>query len=575
MYPITLDVRGQRCLVVGAGTVALRKIRGLLAEGAQVTVVAPDAIEPVLLLAHEGAIALHRRAFVESDIEGCRLAFVATGARAVDEAVARAAKQRGIWINVADVPDLCDFHLPSVVRRGDLHLTIASAGKAPFATRRMRQLLERKLGPEWGDWIEAAHRFRRQVQARGLSAAAADVAYDKFMAETVDAETLAVRVPAAGEAEAWIDARPSAKTSLGMVSLVGAGPGNPGLLTVAGLDRVRHADVVVYDRLAMPAIPLDLSDEVELCFVGKQPGHHPVPQAEIEMLLVRLAREGKRVVRLKGGDPFVFARGGEEALALKAAGIPCEVVPGITAGIAAPAAAGIPVTFRGQAVRLTFITAHEEGTPQARWDLLANDAQATLVGYMGVSNLADVSSALIEAGMPSDTPAALVAQGTRAGQRLVRASVAELAKKAESEGIVPPAIFVIGKVAAYADELASWLGGSLRGARIAMFAPAMKLGELLRGAGAELLVVPTPMTKAARLVLGCMPHPTWIVRSTAELDILARERVQGAVFAEGLVVCASEHLARSAREMGSGNVAVVDFSLAEDDLVVQLKRLFG
>ena len=379
----------------------------------------------------------------------------------------------------------------------------------------------------------------------------------------------------AGEAEAWMVASTSAKAPLGMVSLVGAGPGNPGLLTVAGLERLRHADVVVYDRLAIPAIPLDLSDEVELFFVGKQPGHHPVPQAEIETLLVRLAREGKRVVRLKGGDPFVFARGGEEALALKAAGIPCEVVPGVTAGIAAPAAAGIPVTFRGQAVRLTFITAHEEGAPQARWDLLAKDTQATLVGYMGVSNLGAVSSALIDAGMPADMPAALVSQGTLAGQRLVRASVAELAKKAESERMEPPAIFVIGKVAAYADQLASWLAGPLRGACVAMFAPEMRLGAILRAAGAQLLVTPVPLTKAARLVLGSGSGATWIVRSTSELDVLGRERLQGATFVQSQVVCTSAELARMARARGWPDVAELDVSAKEDIVVDRLRDLLA
>jgi len=577
VYPITLDVRGQRCLVVGAGAVALRKIKGLLAEDAQVTVVAPAAIEPVLRLADEGAIALVRRAFVENDVEGCRLIVVATGNRAVDESVSAAAKQRGIWTNVADVPDLCDFHLPSVIRRGDFHLAIASAGKAPFATRRMRELLERKLGPDWGDWIEAARRFRRRVQQHGLGGLSADAAYDRFMAETVDEETLAVRVPMASDEEAWVHgaggARATATTSVGRVSLVGAGPGNPGLLTVAGLERVQHADAVVYDRLAIPAIPLDLPDAVELFFVGKQPGHHPVPQAEIETLLVRLAREGKRVVRLKGGDPFVFARGGEEALALKAAGISCEVIPGITAGIAAPAAAGIPVTFRGQAARLTFITAHEEGAPQARWDLLAKDAQATLVGYMGVSNLAAVTAALLAAGMPADTPAALVAQGTLPGQRLVRAPLAELATKAESERIEPPAIFVIGKVAAYADQLASWQAGPLRRARIAMFAPAMKLGAILRTAGTQLLVAPAPLTKAARLVLGLGSGARWIVRSPSELEILGRERSEGANVVQGPPICTSAELVRMARDRGWHDAAQLDASASDDVIVDRLRAL--
>lgn len=567
-----LDVRGQRCLVVGAGAVACRKIEGLLAEGADITVVAPTAVDLVARLAAEGALRWLRRSFVDSDVEGARLVFVATGIRAVDESVAAAASQRGVWINVADVPDLCGFHLPSVLRRGDLHVAVASAGRAPFASRRLREMLDRRLGPAWSDWIAAARRFRQRLRQAGIVGVAADAFYDRFFSETVDVESLVARVPSVAEEDAWIQAMPTT-AAIGVVSLVGSGPGNPQFLTVGGLDRLRHADAVVYDRLAIPAIPLDLPDTVELFCVGKLPGHHPVPQSDIQTLLVRLAREGKRVVRLKGGDPFVFARGGEEVLALKVAGVSCEVIPGITAGIAAPAAAGIPVTFRGEAVRLTFITAHEGGAPHARWDLLAKDAHATLVGYMGVSSLATVSAALLDAGMPADTPAALVAQGTLAGQRLVRSRLADVAGRAEAEGIEPPAIFVIGKVASYADELGPWLARPLQGIRIALFSPGMKLGANLRDAGAELLVVPSPLTRAARLVLGCAPLTAWIVRSAAELELLCNE---GPAMAPASIVSLDGELAQLARDRGWSDVVTLDPSDESDVIAAQLgQRLLG
>ncbi len=548
MYPVMLDLRGRRCLLVGAGEIAYRKLLRLLSEGAAVTVVAPHAIPPIVRLAAEGKITLLERRFDDSDVTDCQIVLVATGDREVDGRVAKAGRQRGIWVNVADVPDLCDFYLPAVVQRGDLQLSIASGGGAPFAVSRLRALFERRIGPLWSDWIAAARRFRRRVQAQGLSRATADESYDRFFTHTVDEHALAVRIPTEREEMTW--SSPEGKSvpgCVGSVSLVGAGPGNPGLLTVQGLDRLRSADAVVFDRLAIPAIPLDLPDDVELHNVGKETGRHPVPQEQINALLLRLARAGKRVVRLKGGDPFVFARGGEEALALGQEGIACEVVPGVTAGIAVPAAAGIPVTYRGEAVRLTFFTAHEGGTPRVRWDLLAQDTHATLVGYMGVSTLAEVSAALMAAGMSSSTPAAVIEQGTLPRQRSVRALVKDIAKVAESSGIRSPAIFVIGQVVAHAEVLDSSAQGPLRGARFGLFAPSSALSEALQGASAEVLLVPAPLTAAARLVLGSAPLSGWIVQTARDLDTLDRERAEHGPIHGNTLWCMGSALAEIAR----------------------------
>jgi uroporphyrin-III C-methyltransferase/precorrin-2 dehydrogenase/sirohydrochlorin ferrochelatase len=549
MYPVMLDLRGRRCLLVGAGAIALRKLLRLVSEGAVVTVVAPTVIPPVARLAAEGKITLLQRRFDVSDVKDCQLVLVATGDRAVDEQVTKAAKESGIWINVADVPDLCDFYLPAVVQRGDLQLSIASGGGAPFAVRRLRELFERRIGPLWSDWMAAAKGFRQRVQAAGLSGAVADEVYDRFFACTVDEHALSVRSPTERELAEWIAPEGKrASESVGRVSLVGAGPGNPGLLTVLGLDRVRSADAVVFDRLAISTIPLDLPDRVELHNVGKEAGRHPVPQEQINALLSRLAREGKRVVRLKGGDPFVFARGGEEALALRRAGIPWEVIPGVTAGIAVPAAAGIPVTYRGEAVRLTFVTAHEGGAPQVRWDLLAQDTHATLIGYMGVSTLAEVSAALMAAGMSGTMPAAVIEQGTLPRQRSVHAPLAEIAKVAEASRIQSPAIFVIGQVVAHAEELDSSKSGPLRGARFALFAPRSELSEALQEAGAEILLAPTPLTAAARLVIGSAPLSGWIVQTDGELDALARERATNGLPGGTTLWCTDAKLTAEARE---------------------------
>ena len=571
MYPIMLNMRGRPCLLVGAGQIAYWKLQRLLSEGAVVTVVAPAVIEPIARLAEEGKVVLHKRPFADSDMDSCQIALAATGDRVVDERLAAVARARGILLNVADVPDLCDFYLPAVVERGELQLCIASGGGAPFAVRRLRQMFERKIGPAWASWIAAARHFRRRVQGQGLSGAVADACYDRFFRATVDEHALHARVPSEAEEAKFLMAdadRPQG--TVGHVTLVGAGPGNPGLLTVEGLNRLRDAQAVVYDRLAIPAIPLDLPDHIELHYVGKEAGRHPVPQDDINALLVRLAGEGKRVVRLKGGDPFVFARGGEEALVLRRAGIPCDVVPGVTAGIAAPAAAGIPVTYRGQSVRLTFITAHEGGAPQLRWDLLAQDKHGTLVGYMGVSTLAEVSAELIAAGMSRDMPAAVIEQGTLPGQRSVRAPLAEIAKVAATSGIKPPAVFVIGQVVAHADELESATPRPLRGARFAMFAPRSQLSDALEDAGAAVLLVPAPLTKAARLVVGAAPLSGWIIRAEREFDVLDHEKARHGFVAEGPWWCLGGTLAEHARRRNGPTVAEFAESDAPAVLIAKL-----
>ena len=576
MYPIMLDMRGRRCLLVGAGQIAYRKLQRLLSEGAVVTVVAPTVIEPIAQLAAEGRVSLFRRLFVSSDMDRCQLALAATGDRAADLYVASVARGRGIWLNVADVSDLCDFHLPAVVERGELQVSIASGGGAPFAVRRLRQMFERRIGPAWADWMAAAKRFRKRVQAQGLSGAAADECYDRFFAATVDESGIEARVPSEREEGGLLSAKVAdmegVPMAVGHVTLVGAGPGNPGLLTVQGLHCLRCADAVVYDRLAIPAIPLDLPDRVELFNVGKEAGRHPVPQDEINALLLRLAREGKRVVRLKGGDPFVFARGGEEALVLRRAGIPCEVVPGVTAGIAVPAAAGIPVTYRGEAVRLTFVTAHEGGAPQVRWDLLAQDTHGTIVGYMGVSTLAEVSAALIAAGMSRTTPAAVIEQGTLPRQRSVRASLAEIAKVAETSGIQPPAVFVIGQVVAHAEVLESPTPLPLRGSRFGMFAPRSELSEALQAGGAEILLAPTPLTAAARLVIGSAPLSGWIVQSLRELAALDREKVAHELFGKVTLWCLRGAVAALARERSWPAVEELDDNDSLSDLVARVRQ---
>jgi uroporphyrin-III C-methyltransferase/precorrin-2 dehydrogenase/sirohydrochlorin ferrochelatase len=560
MYPISLNLAGKRCLVVGGGGVALRKIDGLVEEGAHVTVIARAPCAGVEKLAAAGEIELHRRPYEKGEATSFALVMAATDDREINQQVFHDADSAGVWANVADDPPLCSFHLPARVRRGTLQIGIASAGEAPFAVRRLRQGLEQRLGEEWAEWMEAAARFRREIRRLNLPPDDAEDRYDKFFAATVDLDQLRARVPTEAEEVAWLaggeegtrtepsmqsgpptpastlhgadgseggDVLPLPGQGAGLVSLIGGGPGDPGLLTLRGRQRLLAADAVVYDRLAKTVLPCDLEPNVELHSVGKEEGHHPVPQEEINRLLVRLAREGKRVARLKGGDPFVFGRGGEEALALKDAGVPFEVVPSVTAGVAAPAYAGIPVTQRNEVVRLTLVTAHESiksDGPQVRWDLLGQDAHATLVGYMGVSSLPNVARKLVDGGMDPDTPAAMIERGTTPAQRVVVATVSTLADRIQEAGLKPPALFVIGPTVRHFDELDWFSSRPLAGARIGVVTPAGALGELLELGGAEVVEVPLPITPAARVVLGAVPMTGWILRHPDEVDALDEER---------------------------------------------------
>jgi uroporphyrin-III C-methyltransferase len=400
-------------------------------------------------------------------------------------------------------------------------------------------VLEGKLGPEWAEWAESAGRFRAAVRQAGLTSHEQEACFDRFVSGTLDAARLAVRIPTSTEVQHWLGVASSMSplalapeagkppaTAPGLVSLVGAGPGCPGLLTLRGRERTLAADAVVYDRLAAGALPTDLPAHIELHGVGKEAGHHPVPQEQINELLVSLAKAGKRVVRFKGGDPYVFGRGSEEAEALSAAGLRFEVVPGVTSGIAVPAWAGIPVTHRREAVQVTLLTAHEcvkSGGPQVRWDLLAREPHGTLVGYMGMSALGFAVDRLLGAGMAPETPAAVIQQGTTAAERSVVATLATLVETARAAGMQPPALFIIGPTVRHADILKSSVWRPLAGERLAIGAGDTTLRAALEEAGAEVVSVPMPITPAARIVLAARPLTGCVVRSAAEVESFDEE----------------------------------------------------
>jgi uroporphyrin-III C-methyltransferase/precorrin-2 dehydrogenase/sirohydrochlorin ferrochelatase len=589
MYPVMLDVSERECLVVGGGSVALRKALGLIEEGARVTVVAPEVVGPLEELSDEGSLTIEHREYAPGEAASYALVFAATDDRGVNSRVFDDADHAGVWVNVADDPELCSFHLPARVRRGPLQLAISSAGEAPFTARRLRQLLERRFGAEWAEWIEAAGRFRARVLSLDLDPAARESLFDRFFSSTVDADELKARVPTAEEEAGWL-ARPvdhiehdvpgdgpagcrDAGRDRAFVSLVGAGPGCSGLLTLRGLQRLLESDAVVYDRLATAALPCDLPASVELHAVGKVAGNHPIPQEEINALLVRLAREGKRVVRLKGGDPYVFGRGGEEAEVLETEGIPFEVVPGVTSGVAAMAWAGIPVTHRREAVRLTLLTAHEAvktGGQQVRWDLLARDEHATIVGYMGVTALPEVSRLLIEAGMDPSTPAAMVEQGTTSAQRHVISTIAELPTAAVDAGLEPPALFVIGPTVRHADRLDWFSRLPLVGERLVVSAAAATVIRRLEEAGAEVVAVPFPITPAARVVIAALPVTGCVATCPADVDWLHEERGGVGWRDDSVAWCLGESTAAHAKQRGWRRVRPLEAGGDCDEMVARI-----
>jgi uroporphyrin-III C-methyltransferase/precorrin-2 dehydrogenase/sirohydrochlorin ferrochelatase len=581
MYPINLNLKGKRCLVVGGGGVALRKIEGLLQAEADVTAVAPLADEKIRALFADGTISLHVRPYAPDEALNFDLVFAATDDRAINQQVFDDATRGGIWVNVADDPMLCSFHLPAKVERGALQIAVGSGGGAPFAVRRIRRLLERRMGPEWAEWMEAASRFRKSVRDSSLSPDDKERLFDVFFDATVDDGTLCARIPSAAEQAAWIAAarqmsapsdrpiptdgrRPAEST--GFVSLVGGGPGDPGLLTVKGHACLMRADAVVCDRLAQTVLPCELKATTSIHFVGKTAGNHPTPQEEINAMLIRLASEGKRVVRLKGGDPYVFGRGGEEALALAEACIPFEVVPGVTAATAVPAYAGIPLTFRKEAVRVTLITAHEaikSDGPQVRWDLLAKDPNAAILGYMGVTNLEHTMQSLMDNGMDPKTPAALIERGTTSKQRAVYGTVSDLYQKSIDAKLGPPALFVVGPTAGHAEEL-DWFGKrTLLGERLVSFEKRSDIVDALTAQGAEWVALPNPVTEAARLVMDALPVTGAVFFTADEVDFMEEERARRSWVKQPVAWCLTPEAVGRAQTLAWHRVCAVNGGAAE------------
>ena len=385
-YPVTLDLMGRRALVVGGGPVAARRTTSLVAAGADVVVVAPFACEDMHDLVDAGSVTWLQRDYDGGDLDGAWLVHTATGDPVTDDMVAAHAEAARVWCVRADDASCSAAWTPAVARSGSVTVAV-TAGGDPRRARALREAIAVAL--DTGDLPLRHHR------------------------------------PAPA----------------GRVALVGGGPGDPGLITTRGRRLLAEADVVVVDRLAPRSLLDGLADDVVVVDVGKTAGHHPIPQEQINELLVEHARAGRRVVRLKGGDPFVLGRGGEEAMACIAAGVEVEVVPGVTSAVAVPAVAGIPVTHRGRSRQVTVASGHEG----LDWASLAR-LDGTLVLLMGVRELAVATAALVAHGKPADTPVAIVESGFLPTQRTTVGTLETIADLAAERGVKPPAVVVIGTV---------------------------------------------------------------------------------------------------------------------------------
>ena len=434
LFPMFLKLDGRPCLVVGAGTIAESKIDGLLEAAADVTVVAPQATEQVRSWARQGRIVWEQRMFQETDLDGSFLVVSATNDVRVNDAVYRRAQALGVICNVVDDPPRCDFYYPAVVRRGPLQIAISTSGYSPALAQRLRRELGEQFGPEYGVWVEQIGRARAELLSDGaisgeerrtaLHAQASASAYDRFVADQTP--TL----------------KHTGREVAGKVYLVGAGPGDPELLTLKAARVLANADVVLHDELVNSAILEQVRAGAIVENVGKRSGLKHCDQTAIHEAMISYARQGKSVVRLKGGDPSLFGRLGEELAALRSAEIDFEIVPGVTAAVACAAEAAIPLTDRKAASSVFFLSGHSCTTnPPPDWQA-AVDSGSTIVLYMP-GDCGALAQRLIRAGMRADTPCAIVANGSLATQEIFSTKLEQVSEVRTAA----PKLMIVGEVA--------------------------------------------------------------------------------------------------------------------------------
>ncbi len=454
-FPIFIDIKSKRCLVVGGGGVAERKTASLLKSGADVVLIAPSLTNSLSSWRDAGQLTHIDREFDDKDLAGAYLVIAATNNKQVNRRIAELADNQRIPVNVADQPKLCSFIVPSVIDRSPVVVAVSTGGASPVLARLIRSRLESMIPSGYGHLAKLCSHFRQRVKETFSNPTDRRLFWDRVLdggvAERVFSghaeEANQLMEKALGEAQEF--------DGMGEVYLVGAGPGDPDLLTFRALRLMQQADVVVYDRLVAKPILEMTRHDAEHIYVGKERDKHTMRQEEINKLLARLAKAGKRVVRLKGGDPFIFGRGGEEIDTLAEEGVPFQVIPGITAAAGCASYAGIPLTHRDYAQSVTFVTGHlKDGTMNLNWEMLAQPNQTT-VFYMGLVGLPVICKELQAHGVASDMPIALVQQGTTQMQRVFTGTLSNIQEIVEREKPKPPTLIIVGRVVELQEKL-SW-----------------------------------------------------------------------------------------------------------------------
>lgn len=454
-YPLFMCLQNRPCLVVGGGKIALRKAEALLQAGANLTLVAPELDNALakLLQQYPKQTTWQPRAFQDRDILGHYLIIAATNHAAVNAHVAELANARQIPVNVVDNPAACSFIVPSVVDRSPVMIAVSTGGASPVLARQLRLKLETMIPSSCGQLAAITEEYREVVKQRWADPEQRKQFWEQLLRGPFAELVYAGNVSAARQMLDDKLTQSDSVASVGEVYLVGAGPGDPDLLTFRAVRLMQQADVIIYDRLVAQSILNMASQSAERIYVGKEKANHALPQEGINALLVRLAQAGKRVLRLKGGDPFIFGRGGEEIETLAENGIPFQVVPGITAASGCASYAGIPLTHRDYAQSCTFATGHlKNGTIDLDWEKLAQPRQ-TVVFYMGLTGIEVISRELIKHGTPRDLPAALIEQGTTRNQRVHIGTLESLPELVKQRSVRAPTLTIVGEVVRLHEKL--------------------------------------------------------------------------------------------------------------------------
>lgn len=450
--PIFVNIKNQHCLIIGGGAVAARKADLFIKSGAIVTVIAPELKTEMKHHLSHGKIVWQMDWFSEELLENVskpKYVISATDDEAINQAVYHYCQSNGIPVNVADQTEYCDFILPAIVDRSPMTIAVSTGGRSPVLARVMKARLETLIPAGFGRLTDLVGRYRQKVKDAIVDLNGRKAFWEKLLNSSFIDKTVQGRIE---EAENYIESeidhvkKSGQEIPVGEVYLIGAGPGDPDLMTFKGLRLLQQADVILYDRLVAPEIIEMARREAERIYVGKKDKWHKVEQLDISQMMVNLAKEGKRVARLKGGDPYIFGRGAEEAEVLVQNNVPFEVVPGITAAAGCSAYAGFPLTHREYAQSVSLVTGHQqagaEGIDYAR---LAQSGD-TMVFYMGIKNAPKIQAGLVEQGLNPETPTAIIEKGTTADQKVTITTLENLAMTIEENHIKPPALLIIGEV---------------------------------------------------------------------------------------------------------------------------------